>query len=112
MSTSIFTRRVFIFIGMTIFLLGCNGFSVAATKTLTEIPASATSTAIPITETFTVVPPTATSTTTPIGLIETYPQIDGQVGENEWENISLKYSLPHGTMYYVNDDRYLYMLID
>ena len=40
------------------------------------------------------------------------PAIDGFVEEGEWEASYFIYELPHGILYFQNDDNYLYVLID
>lgn len=108
LKTSTFVRKRFIWISILMMLFACNQTTISSpTETVTPLLIE-TSTSSP-TATLT---PALPSTITPTIVINTYPQIDGQVSENEWKNQSFDYSLPHGVMHYINDDRYLYMLID
>ena len=108
MPNSVLVKKTYITIFILFLLSGCNLTKLEGNAVPTELLPSVSTTETQIVfPTSTIIP-----TITPTIVIESYPQIDGLVNEGEWKNISIEYSLPHGVMYYINDDRYLYILID
>jgi serine/threonine protein kinase len=112
-------RRIPWLIGIGAAILVCVliGGIVAVTAILPMLAASPTPvpTVTPIVATPTVVlplTPTLVPTSPPTADVVIFPTIDGKIGEGEWTSGSASSELSNGYMYTLNDDRYLYLLLD
>jgi hypothetical protein len=90
---------------------GRNNNALISTPTTQAVAAPATEapvTEVPVTEVL--IDPTLTDQPT-LSPSVSRPTIDGLASETEWVQATV-YDLPHGKLYYQNDDDYLYVLID